>query len=84
MAEGTCMHCGRDIGSGHEPRCPYRANELNYLMSRLWRAEQDRTTLERAATEAIALADAGNLRGCGAVLRQALAVATAKGPGRRE
>ncbi len=21
--EGWCDHCGRDIGTGHEPGCPY-------------------------------------------------------------
>lgn len=21
--EGRCEHCGRDIGDGHEPDCPY-------------------------------------------------------------
>jgi hypothetical protein len=78
MAEGTCMHCGRDIGSGHEPRCPYRAGKLDFIMSRLWRAERDRTMLEEAAIAAIAAAEAGLVVDAVGLLRRALAMATAK------
>jgi hypothetical protein len=78
MAEGTCMHCGRDIGGGHEPRCPYRAGELDFIMSRLWRAERDRTMLEEAAIAAIAAAEAGLVVDAVGLLRRALAMTTAK------
>jgi hypothetical protein len=27
--EGRCEHCGRDIGAGHEPGCPYRHGLTN-------------------------------------------------------